>query len=383
MDVEKIKQSVQQAIAPLKAADATTPAPKDFLFSAQRTKAGHKLPAYYLVYFLLVDLLGFKNLGKFEKVAWSVPVEYKGRAFLIEHRKFGLGVFAQKLPDDEGAAAEIVSLVNKAVKSAKPYFEWRAQQAAQESRLNVVNRSRDLFARYEFFLSQYAEKAEEAEKRKGERIETKVGNVTSTQFPAFKLRHEAKWLALSAIESFFSWTEHVFIHIAILKGGCDTGEKVAALAKAEWAVKFKAALDIGDPETKKFYDELALVRRQLRNFVAHGSFGKDGEAFQFHSGAGAVPMLLPHSRDRQSFRFGRGVDFVAAEAVDLIQRFVTYLWSGERAPAQIYIQEYELPLILTKVKNGEYGRAMSSIKAMTEYALYQAELFDRHLDMDF
>jgi hypothetical protein len=42
-----------------------------------------------VVYFLLVDLLGFKNLGTFEKIAWSVPVDFEGRAFLIEHRKAG------------------------------------------------------------------------------------------------------------------------------------------------------------------------------------------------------------------------------------------------------------------------------------------------------
>ena len=49
-------------------------------------------PEYYLVYFLLVDLLGFKCYGRGEKVAWSTPVEIEGQHFLIEHRKLGLGV---------------------------------------------------------------------------------------------------------------------------------------------------------------------------------------------------------------------------------------------------------------------------------------------------
>lgn len=387
LDIKRIKQKALSAISPLKAMESNTHDSEEFAFNAKRTEAGRKLPPYYLVYFLLVDLLGFKNLGQFEKVSWSVPVEYKEQAFIIEHRKFGLGVFAHSIPDDEKAATEIVGLINKAVKIAKPYFEWRAQQAAQDSKLNVVNRSRELFARYEFLREQYVSKAEEAERRKDERIETKiqvkVGNATSVEFPAPKLWRESRWLALSAIESFFSWTEHVFIHIAILKGACITGEDVADLAKAEWATKFKAALDIRDAHTKKFYDELAIVRRQLRNFVAHGSFGKDGEAFQFHSGAGAVPILLPHKRDRQSFRFGQGVNFESKDAMDLIERFVDHLWSEDRAPAKIYLQEYELPLILTEAKSGEYERAMSSVDDMTEYADYWAGFFDRHIDMDF
>jgi hypothetical protein len=87
---------------------------------AERTNAGNQLPAYYLVYLLLVDLLGFENLGKWEKIAWSVPVDFEGRAFLIDHRKSGLGVFAAELPRDETAAGEIVSLIRKGSKPRNP-----------------------------------------------------------------------------------------------------------------------------------------------------------------------------------------------------------------------------------------------------------------------
>jgi hypothetical protein len=57
------------------------------LMLSSRTDGGRNLPAYYLVYFLLVDLLGFPNLGQWEKVAWTVPVRYYGRLYGIEHRK--------------------------------------------------------------------------------------------------------------------------------------------------------------------------------------------------------------------------------------------------------------------------------------------------------
>jgi len=194
---------------------------------------------------------------------------------------------------------------------------------------------------------------------------------------------EARWFAQGAIESFFCWTEHVFIHIAILHGNCSTGEDVENLAKAQWNEKFKVALEITDPITKRFYDDLTVLRRQLRNFVAHGAFGKDGEAFHFHSSAGAVPMLLPHRRDRSKFRFGKGVDFVDDKAISLIRDFIDHLWSGSREPAKIHIQDYGLPLNLTKVVNGDYARAMASVDAMASYADYQAHLIDRYANMDF
>jgi hypothetical protein len=267
---------------------------------------------------------------------------------------------------------------------ARPYFDWRAEEAVKQSKLNVINRAGELFARYEFFATLYQTRRDEAERRRDEKVETRIGeNASRISFPAYNLKREARWFALSAIECFFSWTEHIFIHLAVLHCRCSTGEQVAKLAAAEWATKYKAALDLSEPTTKKLYDELSVLRRQLRNFIAHGAFGKDGEAFDFHSTAGAVPVLLPYKRERSSFQFGQGVELVPDKAMALIRAFIDHLWSGSRAPAWIHIQHYELPLILTKAASGEYALAMASTETMEEFARHEAELMDRYANMDF
>ena len=383
MDKKSIADKARTALSPVKPAGPETMGDARALFMAKRTDAGRSLPAYYLVYFLLVDLLGFKNSGQFEKVAWSVPVDYNGKAFVVEHRKLGLGIFATDLPADEPDAEEIAKRIRAAVDAAKPYFDHLADQAADTSRLNVENRAAELYARHEYFLIQYEAKRAEAEARRKERVTKKRGSVTTTAFPAISIRREAKWLALSAIESFFSWTEHVFIHIAILQGALLTGRDVKRLANANWHDKFKTALDLSDSDTRKFYDELTIVRQQLRNFDAHGSFGKNRDAFSFHSAAGAVPLRLPYQRTSDDFRFGRGVEFVDHDAIELIRSFTDHLWSGARTPAKLYIQESGLPLILTQAADGTYADAMSSEEAMTEFMDYQMALHDRYANMDF
>jgi hypothetical protein len=164
-NIETIRSAALAAVSPLKPAGPGTAATKeDFLITAERTEAGNELPAYYLVYFLLVDLLGFKNLGTWEKIAWRVPVDFEGRAFLIQHGKFGVGVLAAELPGDETAAGKIVSLIRKGIKAAEPYFDWRAEQAIKESKLNVINRSKDLYQRFQFFVNQYGAKRAEYER---------------------------------------------------------------------------------------------------------------------------------------------------------------------------------------------------------------------------
>lgn len=382
-DLNEIRRRALRAIAPLRPAVQQAADQHALFMGGKRTDAGRTLPPYYLVYFLLVDLLGFRNLGQSDKTAWTLPVECDGTALMIEHKKFGLGVFAANLPADEVAAAKAVTCIHKAFKVARPYFDWRAAEAVRHSRLNVVNRTRPLRERLDFMLDLYGARHADAEARKNERVETKTEHGAGFHYPGMDARREARWAALAAVEAFFSWTEHVFIHIAILRGACATGEDVARLAAAEWGVKYKAALDLDDAEDKRFHDELSTMRRQLRNFVAHGAFGKGGEAFHFHSTAGAVPVLLPYSRDRSSFRFGQGVDLLPGPSIELVRSFMEHVWTGERAAARVYIQDFDLPLILTHVSDGTYARAMDSEEEMRDFAYHLSGVMSRHMDMDF
>lgn len=383
-DIEKIRQRARRTIQPLRQVDLDVNSTNKLLISARRTNAGRKMPPYYLIYFLLIDLLGFRNNGKWEKTAWSVSVEYNDITFMIEHRKFGLGVFGMPGPETEAAAEQLVTCLFRAVKVAQPYFDWRAEDAARKSHLNVLNRSGDLFDHLYFYLDLYEKKMEDAEARGGEVIKTQLSPNSSTiHYPSNELKREARHYAIAAIEGFFSWTEHVFIHIAILRGLVSTGKQVGDLSKSEWSEKYKTAINITIPSEKLYYDDLSELRRQLRNFVAHGSFGKNGEALQFHSGAGAVPMLLPHKKSKTAYRFGSGLDFLMEPSIFLIKKFAAHIWTGERSPAKIYIQDYQLPAVLTFVEDGTYDAAMRSDADMSKFASFIAESMDNAANMDF
>lgn len=185
------------------------------------------------------------------------------------------------------------------------------------------------------------------------------------------------------IDAFFSFTEHVFIHLATLQGKISTGNEVASLAGADWAQKYKSAFDLRDKEAKFFYDNLIEIRRQHRNFVAHGSFGKQGEAFTFHSGAGAVPVLLPHIRGPQKFYLTGSLTMKDSDAIQTILRFMEFLWEYEREPARIYLQRTSLPVILTMVTDGTYAKAMQSSKKMKSLVEQLESESERSINLDF
>ncbi len=377
MNIELIKANALRAVAPLKSIDTNR-------YGGSRTRAGRNLPQYYLVYFLLVDLLGFRCLGKGEKIAWSVPVDFEGQLFHIEHRKMGLGVFASGGSNSEVAATEIVRLVRNGVHVAGPYFDWRAEKAVKESRVNVRNRSIELYDRFNFLLNEYKSKLVEAKQGSHKSAIVAQGSGRfSYRFPDYRLLKEADWLALSAIESFFSWTEHLFILLAIMQGKCKSGEAVRDLAKSEWKRKFQSALDISDPDLKRHYDNLNAIRDQVRNFVAHGSFGKRGEAFSFHSDVGAVPVLLPHHEGRHSYRFPRESRSLAErDAIDGIESFISCLKAGPLAPAWTYLDS-GMDLVMTRASSGYYSLALESMESMKELVDMETYIADAYADMDW
>ncbi|SIT57203.1 conserved hypothetical protein [Mesorhizobium prunaredense] len=379
---DAVRERARRAVAPLKPVDANSEARQDFLFSAQRAVGPDGLPPPHLIYFLLVELLGFRDLGRFEKLAWSIPVDCESKAFLIEHRKFGVGVFTQDAGDLE-AAKRIAILVKKGVRRAEPYFKWKADQAVAASQFNVVNNAGVLLRRYQYLKAQFDAARAEAERRKDEAIETKFGNATSYKRPYHGLAQEAQWLAMAAIDAFFSWTEHIFVHLAILNGAITTGVQFSGVSGAEWGVKFKQALDLGEATTKNHFDGLVDIRRQLRNFVAHGAFGKDGETLYFHSSAGAVPVLLDVTAKASKFSLNEELEFDAAHAFAATEGFIAYLSAGPCRPAWVYVQEFGLPLILTMAQDGTYRDAMASPEEMERFAYQLASRMDDAANMDW
>jgi len=390
--LEYVRVAARAALGDVKPAGAPGEGESHALMLASPTSGGHDLPPYYLVYFLLVDLLGFEDMGQWEKTAWAVPIRYAGRLYSIEHRKMGLGIFAPTYGDVNSSARkasdqaqqdarEICALITKGVAKAEPYFEWRAEQAAGGDGVNVVNNSDWLFERYEYLRDEHKRLREEFERRKDERVVTELpdgGRMSS--WPAYNIRQHAEWTGQAAIDAFFSWTEHAFIHFAILHGAIKNGDEVAALAEGDWKAKFKAALPVQDAEMKAYYDTLLDLRAQIRNYMAHGAFGKRGQAFQFHSGAGAVPVLLTH---RQQHRYTLSGKPAFGEEAGLleIEKFVAHMRAKNAIPLE-HVQS-GLPSILTFVTNGTYKAAMLSMENMQDFIKDLSRQIDRSHNMEW
>ena len=390
MDTKVAKERALSAIRPIKRVELSHQEWASASARSKRTTAGNQLPEYYLVYFLLVELLSFETFRSGEKLAWSIPIDLEGQIYLIEYRKLGLGVFAPISPDSECRAARIVRLIKKGIRRSESHFRLRARQAVERSSVAVMNYSNRLYDRYHYFQDQHRSKCEEAKQNAGRETKTYYpSGIVGIELPEVRLRQEAEWLAFAAIESFFSWTEHVFIHLAILQGNCTTAGEVDQLAFADWNDKFRGALDISDPEINLYHSKLLRIRKRFRNLGAHGAFGPDGEAFIFPSGTGVVPVALTHVGNEHSYRFAGEFDhfrtgggFVGQEEIEVIDGFVDCIRSGNLKHAWVFLDAGLHPN-LTEAARRELYKAMVSCAAMERFVEYESFMVDAYANMEF
>lgn len=363
------KAKALSILHPIKQIDDNTQAKNDFLFTAKKSNASKNLPDYYLIYLLFSKLLEFKNLGRFEKIAWSFPIDYNGKAFLIEYRKFGVGVFVQD-KDDENDAAEIAKKISGAVKCARPFFDKIANDAIHSTSLNIINHNELLYERCVFLKTQY------------DNLTVKLSEDIDSMIDYRKLQFQIIGVAISYIEAFFSWTEHLFIHLSVISGAVISGDALSEIIKNEWKYKYTKAIP-KNQTSDKFLASLLTIRTQLRNFFAHGSFGKENQSLEFHTGTGAIPVYMSYRRSHNNLSLNNPSSYKYNEAIAIIDEFIYYLWNCEITPAMYYTQQHYLPTIMTYAVDGQYKKAMANLDEMNILSMQIIQEIENGYNMDW
>ncbi|MEG4434411.1 hypothetical protein QUA95_30590 [Microcoleus sp. F10_A2] len=376
---EKACENARRAISPIEPCQSEiSETGKSMTFK------GIRHSEYYLIFMLLVDLLGFKYWGPGEKVAYIIPVAFKGRRYTIIYAKFGMKIEYR----DGGDGAAVYAALKRGMKAAKPYYLWRAAQASETSDLNLISKCPQLWEKYVFLKEQSEALMLKFEAEKDNPVieegydEDGSFSWSTVRYPAYDFYKQAAWLHEAAVDAFFAWCEQALVHIAVLLCKLTNGKQIADLLNRDFGEKCKLVLDLSETEDKSAYDDIIELRAQLRNYVAHGSFGKDGSTFQFHSRVGAVPLKILESRTSSEFSFGVESPREWKNDYSRIDRFLSQLWSGVRSPAKHYL-DAGLPCVLTYTTNGTYQRAMESDDEMREFVDYLSMEIDNAANMDF
>jgi len=110
------------------------------------TEQAKALPAYS-IFLALVTFSKFPYYGRSEKIAWTVPIRFKGTAYLISHQKFGLRIHPAKADETNAELeTELIDRLLHAVRIGdglvKPFAE--AQIAA--GKVTIANQGASTLA---------------------------------------------------------------------------------------------------------------------------------------------------------------------------------------------------------------------------------------------
>ncbi len=112
----------------------------------------NQIPPAHIVFLMFVTLLGYKYTGREEKVAWTIPITYKGTPFLLSHRKFGFLVLTIKetSPKQE-VLNEMLLQLKKGTVIADRILQPLFQEQLQKGCFVIANSYGQLTCMYDYF----------------------------------------------------------------------------------------------------------------------------------------------------------------------------------------------------------------------------------------
>lgn len=273
----------------------------------------------YIVFVMFVYLKQFKFFGQEEKVAWTIPVKYKGEPFILTHRKFGFSIISNSDTEEvKKLGIEAMNYIKKAIPCAEVLFEPLVREQFDKGKITLENEYVQIKSRYQFFRDKAATAFDEAAALAGKSKSIKTEGIDNIKgfeemFSKFIAHHNGSAehlmagnnFATAMLDSYFCLIEHTFVLLLPFLAHIKTEEiNLESFIGENWSGKLKKVLPLADDkEAMLLYERLNRIKEELRNPLTHGYFLRGGDSFLVHMPQiGAIPMNL--TKQNSQFRYG-------------------------------------------------------------------------------
>jgi hypothetical protein len=342
--------------------------------SAEQVKA---LPPYS-IFLALVTFSKFPYYGRSEKIAWSLPVRFKGVPYLISHQKFGLKIHpANPAATNEELEAALIDRLLHAVRITDGLVKPFAEDQVRVGKVTIGNHGTLYRGKYEFFRAKAEECYEMPEQVAGE-------DPLITINRKLKMDREGFFYASAALEAYFSYLEHLLVLVLAFCNFDPAKDNLVEFITSFWTEKFKRIFDLGsDNEAERIYHSLLQIKEKFRNPLSHGGFDRDATTLHFHvSGLGAVPMSL--SRYAESIHFGfnpiEAVSF--KEVCEVLDRAEEFFVTGPKR-LEMHCVMSGIDVAFNERSVQEYQKATESYAAAEAFIEYRLSEMDNAANMDW
>lgn len=352
--------------------------------------AREQAPVPWLVYLVLVQIGGLKDIGRHEKTLWQVPFRFDGIDAVIRHEKFGLRLYIDRGGlhgrDSSTVAEDILSKLRALITAAeRDILKDLAARRLDDGRVTLVNQNHPLRGAYEHFRRE----AQESLAASRDPDTTEIGEpgtdgwLTIGLSRRFERTEIGSYNGLAAINAYFSWLEHVLVLMFAFASEPPTKSRLASHIGNRWADKFKSIFDMHEPDTGRVYADLHDIAETYRNTYGHGGFDKRGAAIAVHvEGIGAVPAALSDIRSSPHFEAYPFATESFTDVTTKLDRVDAFLQHGPMSLAKRYIDS-GLDAAFDPSSRSALLRAARSVENMERLIERRSKMVDDYLNMDW
>jgi hypothetical protein len=325
----------------------------------------------------------FPHAGRDEKIAWSIPVLFRGVPFVLTYLKFGLRIYPLSPAGNPDVTPELLGRLKRIVHIVDKLVQPFADEQVTQGNVTFANRH-SLFRHMYTFLREKAEAAYTAPPPPSEPI-LRDGQVVGWHSRPMQPEWEGFFFAAPTLDAYFSLLEHTLVLLLPFTEFQIGRDNIVHFITSSWAAKFKRVFDVAvNVEAQNIFHALNTLRRSLRNPLSHGGADEDAQhVLYFHfKGVGALPLSL--SRHKHSIHFSivpiPSKSFTqVCETLDSVDRF---LRDGPLALAMRYV-EAGLDVAFDAKTLQEYRTAMESEASMNEFIEATEWVVDQADNMDW
>ncbi len=347
----------------------------------------------FIVFIMFVYLKGFKFYGKEEKVAWTIPITFKGIPFLLTHRKFGFRIISNYDTEEiRTASMEAMTMIKKATPYADKLFEPFIKEQVGKGKITLDNQSYQIRTRYLFFRKKATNEFRKAGAPKAKIKSTKdafaemIAEMVGINNSGVKHSAAGNNYATAMLDSFFCLLEHTYVLLLPFLKHIDM-EKInmEKILSENWKQKFKICIPVtGDKEALQLLERLGKIKEELRNPLTHGYFLKDGNSFYVHTlHLGAIPVSLSNRKNQIHYGFYpiHNLNFTnICKCFDDLEKFLKT--RKETKFGMLYI-ERGISIAFDKDSTTHYRKHMTTVKHFKEYLDYETMRHDDASNMDW
>ncbi|NWL29132.1 hypothetical protein DM794_19050 [Paenarthrobacter ureafaciens] len=298
-----------------------------------------KWPVPYLIRYALL-LIGLEDLGRSEKIAFYIPLSYRGRHGAVALQKFGMRLYLDHDPHDEADRAkaekahhEIVRKLESAVRIVESWIlRPFSEEQVSSGNVTIGNQYGTLRRSYEYFR-EGARRAFAGDESKSEAVS--FGGLSLVSDPP-----EGFYNLVAALNAYLSLLEHTLVLALPFTDFSPETESLPDFISQRWGDKYGRVFDSQDRDARRHRDQLVRLVETWRNTYSHGGFDKHQATIHFHvPGVGAVPAAFSDIRDSPHFQFvpAREADF--EEAMKTLDALDSWLQTGPLSDAMLWILE--------------------------------------------